>query len=145
MKRIRIPQADPAAYKAMLALDKYIESTALSKTHKELIKIRASQINGCTYCIDKHTQDARRAGETERRIYALSGWKETPFFDEQERGILQLTEEITLIAGKVSDETYHAAAAVMDETYLAQVIMAIITINAWNRIGVTTKMEPELS
>lgn len=142
--RIKINQADPAAYKAMLALEHYVESTTLTTKHKDLIKIRASQINGCTYCIDIHTRDARKAGETEQRIYGLISWRETPFFDEQERAILALTEEVTLIGNKVSDQTYNAAAALFDEAYLAQLIMAIITINAWNRIGVSTKMEPVL-
>jgi AhpD family alkylhydroperoxidase len=142
--RTKINVADPAAYKAMLALEHYIESTGLTTKHKDLIKIRASQINGCTYCIDIHTRDARKAGETEQRIYGLTSWRETPFFDEQERAILALTEEVTLISNKVSDETYNAAAGLFDKTYLAQLIMAIITINAWNRIGVTTKLEPVL-
>jgi AhpD family alkylhydroperoxidase len=143
--RIKLLQIQPEALKAMLALDKYIENSGLTKTHRELIKIRASQINGCSYCIDKHTTDARKAGETERRIYALTSWRETPFFDDQERAILALTEEVTLIAGKVSDETYNAAGAVLEENYLAQVIMAIVAINAWNRIGVSTKLEPAIS
>src|SRR5271170_1513433 len=94
--RIKINQTDPAAYKAMLAMEHYVESTGLTTKHKDLIKIRASQINGCAYCIDTHTRDARKTGETEQRIYALNAWRETPFFDEQEQTILALTEEITL-------------------------------------------------
>ncbi|MES2111542.1 MAG: carboxymuconolactone decarboxylase family protein, partial [Bacteroidota bacterium] len=137
-------QAEPEAYKAMLAMEHYIESTALTTKHKDLIKIRASQINGCSYCIDMHARDARKAGETEQRIFALTAWRETPFFDEQERAVLALTEEVTLIAGRVSDETYNKAAELFDRTYLAQLIMAIITINAWNRIGVATEMAPAL-
>jgi AhpD family alkylhydroperoxidase len=144
MNRKQINQADPEAYKVMFALDKYIEKSSLSKAHWELIKIRASQINGCSFCVDKHSKDALANGETQRRIFALNCWKETSFFDEQERAILQLTEEVTLIAGKVSDETYDRAATLLGETYLAHVIMGIITINAWNRIGVSTKMEPVL-
>lgn len=143
--RIKINQADPQGYKAMLAMEHYVESTGLITRHKDLIKIRASQINGCAYCIDMHTSDARKAGETEQRIYALNAWRDTPFFDDQERAILALTEEVTLISNKVSDETYNNAAALFDKTYLAQIIMAIITINAWNRIGITTKLEPELA
>jgi len=142
--RIKINHADPAAYKAMLAMEHYVESTSLNTRHKDLIKIRASQINGCSYCIDVHARDARNAGETEQRIYVLSTWRDTPFFDEQERSILALTEEVTLISTRVSDETYNNAAALFDKTYLAQVIMAIITINAWNRIGIATNLEPEL-
>ncbi len=142
--RIKINHADPAAYKAMLTLENYVEHSGLTTRHKDLIRIRASQINGCTYCIDEHTRDARNNGETERRIYGLTSWRETPFFDEQERAILALTEEITLISNRVSDETYNKAAELFDEKYLAQLIMAIITINAWNRIGVSTAMEPAL-
>jgi len=144
MNRLKINIAEPAAYRAMFALEKYIESTELTTRHKDLIKIRASQINGCAYCVDMHTTDARKAGETERRIYNISVWHEAPFFDEQERAILALTEEVTLIAGRVSDETYKKAAELFDEKYLAQVIMAIITINGWNRIGVTTQLQPPL-
>ncbi|MFS2188391.1 carboxymuconolactone decarboxylase family protein [Mucilaginibacter sp. Mucisp84] len=144
MNRLKINTAEPAGYRAMIALEKYIESTELTTRHKDLIKIRASQINGCAYCVDMHTTDARKAGETERRIYNISVWHEAPFFDEQERAILALTEEVTLIAGRVSDETYKKAAELFDEKYLAQVIMAIITINAWNRIGVTTQLQPPL-
>lgn len=144
MSRIRINQVEPEAYKAMLAMDHYLNNTDLITKHKDLIKIRASQINGCSYCIDSHARDARKAGETEQRIYALTTWRETPFFDEQERAILALTEEVTLIAGRVSDETYNRAAELFDRTYLAQLIMAIISINAWNRIGVATEMQPAL-
>jgi AhpD family alkylhydroperoxidase len=145
MNRLKMNTAEPAAYRAMIALEKYIESTKLTTRHKDLIKIRASQINGCAYCVDMHTSDARKAGETERRIYNISVWRDTPLFDEQERAILALTEEVTLIAGRVSDDTYEQAAKVFDELYLAQVIMAVITINAWNRIGVATELQPALN
>lgn len=142
--RIVIPKVEPEAYKALAVLSNYIEHSSLTKTHKELIKIRASQINGCAYCIDMHTKDARKNGETEQRIYALNAWRETPFFTEEERAILALTEEVTLIQNHVSEETYEEAARVLDEKYLAQVIMAIINISAWNRIGIATGMQPGL-
>ncbi|MCE6988066.1 carboxymuconolactone decarboxylase family protein [Dyadobacter sp. CY323] len=140
--RIRIDKVAPAGYNAVLGLEKFIESTPLTKTHKNLIKIRASQINGCAFCIDMHTKEARKAGETEQRIYTLNAWRDTPFFTEEEQAILALTEEVTLINNHVSDETYEQAARLLDETYLAQVILAIITINVWNRIGITTKLVP---
>lgn len=140
--RIKIDQIEPAGYRAVLGLEKFIESTPLTKTHKDLIKIRSSQINGCAFCIDMHTKDARKAGETEQRIYALNAWRDTQFFSEEERAILALTEEVTLISNHVTDETYEQAAKVLEETYLAQVILAIITINVWNRIGITTKLMP---
>lgn len=141
--RIKINEVEPAAYKAMLAFDSYVEHSSLTTKHKDLIKIRASQINGCAYCIDMHTRDARKAGETEQRIYALNAWRDTPFFDEQERALLALTEEVTLISNKVSNETYNNAATLFDHAYLAQIIMAIIIINAWNRIGISTGLEPK--
>ncbi|MCS3870315.1 AhpD family alkylhydroperoxidase [Chryseobacterium ginsenosidimutans] len=140
--RIKIDQVEPNGYKAILGLEKFIESTPLTKTHKDLIKIRASQINGCAFCIDMHTKEARKTGETEQRIYALNAWRDTPFFTEEERVILALTEEVTLISNHVKDETYEAAENILGQTYLAQVILAIITINAWNRIGITTLLIP---
>lgn len=140
--RINIAKVEPTGYNAILGLEKFIESTPLTRTHKELIKIRASQINGCAFCIDMHTKEARKAGETEQRIYALNAWRDTPFFSEEEQAILALTEEVTLISNHVADETYEQAEKVLGETYLAQVILAIITINAWNRIGISTKLMP---
>lgn len=140
--RIKIDNVEPKGYKAILGLEMFIESTPLTKVHKDLIKIRASQINGCAFCIDMHTKEARKAGETEQRIYGLSAWRDTPFYTEEERAILALTEEVTLISNHVNDETYKAAEALLGETYLAQVILAIITINAWNRIGITTLLVP---
>ncbi|MBB6501910.1 carboxymuconolactone decarboxylase family protein [Pedobacter cryoconitis] len=142
--RIKINEVQPAAYRAMLAFDKYIESTSLTIKHKDLIKIRASQLNRCAFCINMHTIDARKAGETEQRIYALNAWRDTPFFDEQERALLALTEEVTQISGHVSDETYKNAAGLFGEAYLADIIMAIIVINGWNRIGISTALEPSL-
>lgn len=140
--RINIEKLEPAGYNAILGLEKFIESTPLTRKHKDLIKIRSSQVNGCAFCINMHTRDARKAGETEQRIYALNAWRETPFFSEDERAILALTEEVTLISNHVKDETYAEAAKVLDPSYLAQVILAIITINAWNRIGIATSLIP---
>jgi AhpD family alkylhydroperoxidase len=140
--RIKIDKVEPAGYSAVLGMEKFIESTSLTRTHKDLIKIRASQINGCAFCIDMHTQEARKAGETEQRIYALNAWRDTTFFSEEERAILALTEEVTLISNHVKDETYDQAVRLFDERYLAQVILSIITINVWNRIGITTQLIP---
>jgi AhpD family alkylhydroperoxidase len=141
--RIRIDQVEAAGYKAILGLEKFIESTPLTRIHKDLIKIRASQINGCAFCIDMHTKEARKAGETEQRIYALNAWRETPFYSAEERAILAITEEVTLISDHVSDKTYEEALKLLGDTYLAQVILAVITINAWNRIGISTKLIPD--
>ncbi|WP_118976611.1 carboxymuconolactone decarboxylase family protein [Taibaiella koreensis] len=141
--RIKIDEVEPAGYKAILGLERFIESTPLAKVHKDLIKIRASQVNGCAFCIDMHTREARKNGETEQRIYALSAWRDTSFFTNEERTILALTEEVTLIGNQVNDQTYAAALAALGESYLAQVILAIITINAWNRIGIAIRLAPE--
>lgn len=138
-KRISIKHTEPEAYKAMLALENYLKTSGLTNIHKELIKIRASQINGCAYCINMHAREARLHGETEQRIYLLNAWRETNLFSEEEKAILALTEEVTLIQHGVSSETYQNAATFFDEHYLAQVIMTIVTINAWNRISVTSK------
>ncbi len=137
-----MPKVEPEAYKAMAAFDKYLDSTPLTRVHRDLIKIRTSQVNGCAFCIDKHSLEARAAGETEQRIYALSVWRDTPFFTEEEKAILALTEEVTLIGNHVSDETYDQAVGLLGDKYVAQSIMAIISMNAWNRIGITTGMQP---
>lgn len=138
--RVNILKTTPEAYKAMMALEKFLASTPLTPTHKELIKIRASQINGCAYCINMHTRDARKQGETEQRIYLLNAWRETKLYTEEEQAILALTEEVTLIQNHVSKETYDNARRLFDEEYLAAIIMMITTINAWNRIAISTEM-----
>lgn len=141
--RINIGKVEPAAYKAMMALEHYLTTTGISPLHQEMIRVRASQINHCAYCINMHTRDARKAGETEQRIYLLNAWRETSLYTEEERAILALVEEVTLIAnGGVSDEVYRQAIQVLGEQKTAQVIMAAITINAWNRIGISTQMQP---
>lgn len=136
--RILIPEVAPQAYQALMNLEKYISTTSLTSTHKELIKIRASQINGCAFCINMHTADARKQGETEQRIYLTSAWREADVFTEEEKAILALTEAVTLIGNHVSDEVYQNAANLFEEKYLAEIILAIITINSWNRLAITT-------
>jgi AhpD family alkylhydroperoxidase len=144
-KRINIFQLEPEVYKSIMVLENYVVNSGISKTHLELIKIRASQINGCAYCLDMHTRDARKAGETEQRIYVLNAWRDTSFFTEEEKAILALTEEITQIShAGVSDQTYQQAASVLDEHYLAKAITAISVINIWNRISISTRLEPKL-
>ncbi|TKC12914.1 carboxymuconolactone decarboxylase family protein [Pedobacter polaris] len=143
-KRINVGQVEPEAYKALVGLETYLAATTINKTHKELIKIRASQINGCVFCINMHTTDARKHGETEQRIYLLNAWREVAnLYTEEERAILALTEEMTLIAnGGVSDETYQKAKLFFDDNQLAQLMIAIIAINAWNRMAIATQMQP---
>ena len=143
-KRVNINETAPQAYKAMYALEGYLATTQLSKTHKELLKIRASQINKCAFCIDMHTKDAIKNGETPQRIFLLNAWRETDLFSEEEKVILSITEEITLIHNHgLSDEVYKKASQLFDESYIAQLIMAVVTINAWNRIAISTNMQVE--
>lgn len=143
-KRISINDLEPDAYQSMFGIEKYLSSVGLETSLKELIKIRASQINGCAYCIQMHTEQARAQGETEQRIYALSAWKESPLFSEKERAILALTEEVTQISIQgLTKETYEKALKQLGENKLAQSIMQIVAINAWNRIAVSTSMQHE--
>jgi AhpD family alkylhydroperoxidase len=135
---------EPAVYQAMEALEKTLENSGLDKKHYLLIKIRASQINGCAFCINMHTKDARDLGETEQRIYALNAWRETPFFSPEERAILALTENITNIKDGMSEKTLEDAEKVLDRHTISKVIMAAVGINAWNRIGIGTGMQPAL-
>ncbi|MEA5427772.1 MULTISPECIES: carboxymuconolactone decarboxylase family protein [Arcicella] len=140
-QRIKIQDVQPAAWKAMYGLETYLASTEVSKTHKELIKIRASQINACAFCIDLHTTDAIKNGETTKRIFLLNAWKETDIFSEEEKVVLAIAEEITLIhLGGLSDKTYQKAKTIFSESYIAQLIMVAVTINAWNRIAISTQL-----
>lgn len=142
-KRVNISETEPQAYKAMAALERYLATTGLSKTHKELVKIRASQINGCAFCIDMHTKDALNNGETTQRIFLLNAWHETDLFTDEEKVILKMTEEVTLIHRQgLSEETYRKAEQLFDKNYISQIIMAVVTINAWNRIAISTRMQP---
>lgn len=141
-ERINIQKLEPKAYQAMFGLENYIQNSGLSKTHIELIKIRASQINGCAFCINMHTADALKQGETAQRIFLLNAWRETTLFTEEEQIILAMTEDITLIAqGGLSEEVYQKAKTQFDENTIAKIIMAIVTINAWNRIAISTHMQ----
>ena len=138
--RIDIQQLEPDAFKAMFALENYLHNSGLSRTQLYLIKIRASQINGCAFCINMHTTDALKQGETAQRIFLLNAWKETGLFTEEEKTILAITEEVTLISQNgLSDETYRQAEQLFDGNQIAQIIMAVVTINAWNRIVISTK------
>ena len=132
----------PDAYRAMLRLDQAV-SAALDHTLFELIKLRASQINGCAYCIDMHTKDARAAGETEDRLALLPAWRETRLYSEEERAALALTEAITLIAsGHVPPAVEDRAREVFNEATYANVVFAATLINAWNRLAITAHSEP---
>jgi AhpD family alkylhydroperoxidase len=138
--RISIKDLEPGAYEAMYALENYTKGSDLPPLLTELIKIRASQLNGCAYCVEMHVEDALALGETERRIFVLPVWKESHLFSEEERAVLELTEEITLLSVEgLRDETYEKVKKYFSDTLLAQMIMQVVVINAWNRISVTTK------
>lgn len=142
-ERFKMKDAEPEAYKPMYAMDKYLDATGIKPLVRELIKIRASQINGCAYCVNKHSKDARALGETEQRIILLPVWRESPQFTAEERLVLEMTEEITLIHRHgLSDNVYGRAIAAFGEQRTAQLIMAIISINSWNRMGVSLLMKP---
>ncbi|WP_090148335.1 carboxymuconolactone decarboxylase family protein [Dyadobacter soli] len=128
----------PGAFTAVRELEKYVASTGLSKVHYKLIKIRASQLNGCGFCLDMHAKQARDLGVTEQRIYMLSAWREANIYTEEEKAILALTEQVTLIhQGGVSDEVYNRAVALLGEEYTKAVVMGVVAISAWNRIMIT--------
>lgn len=139
--RLNIQKLEPKAYEAMYGLENFLANSELDKLHLELIKIRASQINGCAFCINMHTKDAMKLGETNQRIFLLNAWRETTLFTEEERVILAMTEEITNISQHgLSEETYQKALTLFSENYIAIIIIAITTINAWNRIAISSHM-----
>jgi AhpD family alkylhydroperoxidase len=140
--RMSLKSLAPRIYKAMLALDA-AAGEGLEAPLKELVRIRASQLNGCVYCIDMHTTDARKGGEDEQRLYAIPAWPEAPYYTGRERAALALTDSVTLISQThVPDDVYARAAAEFSEPELAQLIGLIMTINAWNRLAVSTRMQP---
>jgi len=141
---MNIDNAEPGIYKAMAASDKQLNGFDLDAKLKELIRIRVSQLNGCGYCINTHTKDALKIGETTQRLFAISAWWETPFFTEEEKAILKLAEQVTEISnGGVSDEVYNNALNILGEKKLAQAIFTIVTINSWNRIAISMHMVAE--
>ncbi|HDY7976639.1 TPA: carboxymuconolactone decarboxylase family protein [Vibrio vulnificus] len=143
-KRINLAQVQPQALTAMLGIENYLADTALSTELKELIKIRASMINGCAYCIQMHTTEALQNGIAQQKLFALSAWKESPLFDEAERAVLHLTDDMTKIADAgVSDSVYQTSLELLGEERLAQAMMQIIMINAWNRFALATAMMHE--
>jgi AhpD family alkylhydroperoxidase len=140
--RINFGKVQPQAYDAMEALDNYVERSSINKEYRELIKIRASQINGCSYCTDAHSHDALKLNIPLQKVLLVSAWREAKnVFSEEEKLLFKITEEITLIhLDGLSDETYARAIEVFGEALTVQIIMAVITINAWNRIGVASQL-----
>jgi len=131
-------KANPQAMAAMLAFEQYVRGCGLEHTLLELVKTRASQINGCAYCIDMHSKDARALGDTEQRLYALSAWREAPFFTDRERAALAWTDALTLISQNgVPDELYEEAKEQFTEKELVDLTLAIVAINGWNRLAIS--------
>ncbi len=121
---------------AMFGLERPLQNSGLEPALRELVKTRASQINGCAYCLDMHTKDARAQGETEQRLYTLSVWRETPFYSDRERAALEWTEQLTLIAGNdVPDELYARVREHFSEQEIVELTLAVVQINAWNRVA----------
>ena len=141
--RLNYVKAAPDGYKAMSALNHYVEHCGLEPLLLELVKMRASQINGCAYCIDMHSKDARALGESEQRLYALSAWSETPFYSERERAALLWTEALTLVSQEhVSDAVYEQVRPHFTDEELVNLTLAIVTINGWNRLAVGFRSKP---
>ncbi|WP_409343156.1 carboxymuconolactone decarboxylase family protein [Paenibacillus sp. MBLB4367] len=142
-QRVNFYQVAPEVYQIMSQFGTYTRTTGFSDTLIELVKIRASQINSCAYCLDMHTKDARAYGETEQRIYLLSAWRESPFYTDEERAALALTEAVTLIsANGVPDEVYEEARKHFDEKQYVDLVMMIVAINGWNRFSIAVNNVP---
>lgn len=143
--RTNVFEQAPAAYEAMVGLERFLAQSPLPHSTLELVKLCASQINGCAFCVDMHTKSAQKSGESTDRLFAVAAWRESPLFTDAERAALALTEEATRLADpgeSVPDAVWQEAARHYDEPTLAALVVAISTINAWNRIAVTTRMAP---
>ncbi|MEH1168212.1 carboxymuconolactone decarboxylase family protein [Micromonospora sp. CPCC 205539] len=141
MQRMNAAEVAPKAYQAVLGLEKYVQAN-VDHTVLELVKLRASVLNGCAYCVDMHSRDALANGESSRRLFAVSAWRESSLFDERERATLALTDAVTRLGEHgVPDDVWEAAAKVWSEKELADLVVAIATINVWNRLAVTMRAE----
>ena len=144
--RIDTKRVNPDAYKAMIALQSYVNAAELEPSLKELVKIRASQINGCAFCLHMHTRDARKAGETQERLDLLDAWREAPVFTVRERAALAWTEAVTLVADtRVPDDVYEAARGQFSEQELVDLTMAVVAINSWNRLMIAFRVPPAVA
>jgi AhpD family alkylhydroperoxidase len=141
--RFNYPKAAPGAYKAMLGLEQYLHECGLEESLIHLIKLRASQINGCAYCLDMHWKDLRAIGENEQRLYSLDAWRECPYYTDRERAALAWTDAVTLITdGHVPDTVYEEVRAHFSEKELSDLTLAVATINAWNRLSISARTVP---
>ncbi len=142
-ERIDYSKVTPEGYRAMSGLERYVRGSGLEPSLLELVKLRASQINGCAYCIDMHWKDARARGESEQRLYGLMAWRESPYYTERERAALAWTEAVTLIADShVPDELYEEVRQSFTETELVNLTFALVAINGWNRLAISFRTEP---
>jgi len=136
-------KAAPGAYKAMLGLEQYLHECSLEQPLIHLIKLRASQINGCAYCLDMHWKDLRALGETEQRLYSLDAWRECPYYTDRERAALEWTDAVTQVAnGHVPDAVYEKVRLFFNEKELCDLTLAVATINAWNRFAISARTAP---
>ncbi len=141
--RIDYRKVSPGAMQAMLGLEKYLQTCGLPQTLLNLIKFRVSQINGCAYCLDMHSKDLRAAGETEQRLYLLDAWREAPFYSERERAALAWAEAVTRVTeGHVPDEVFQEARSQFSEEELANLTLAVVAINSWNRLSISFRAVP---
>jgi len=141
--RFNLMKATPGAYEAMLGLEKYLHGCGLEQPLLHLIKLRASQVNGCAYCLDMHWKDLLASGEKEQRMYSLDAWRECPYYTERERAALTWTEAVTLITdGHVPDAVYEEARAHFSEKEICDLTLAVATINAWNRWAISSRTVP---
>ena len=142
-ERIAYSKVTPEGYRAMSGLERYVRGSGLEPSLLELIKLRASQINGCAYCVDMHWKDARARGESEQRLYGLMAWRESPYYTERERAALAWTEAVTLIADShVPDDLYEEVRQYFNETELVNLTFALVAINGWNRLAISFRTEP---
>jgi len=140
--RIEYTKVAPGAYRAMVGLEKYLHDCGLEAALLELVRMRASQINGCAFCLDMHSKEARAAGETEQRLYLLNAWREAPFYNERERAALAWTEALTLVSeNHVPDEVYNEARQHFSEQELVNLSLAVVAINGWNRLAIGFRTE----
>jgi len=141
--RINLMNVSPGIVNAMLGLEKQVSKSGLDSKLLDLVRMRASQINGCAYCLDMHSKDARAAGETEQRLYGLNAWRETPYYSARERAALEWTEALTLVTeGHVPDDVYERVRQEFSEDELAHLSLAIVAINGWNRLNVAARTIP---
>jgi AhpD family alkylhydroperoxidase len=140
--RLHYARVAPGVYDAMDALDQYLAKCGLEESLLHLVRLRASQINGCAYCIDMHWKDLRALGENEQRLYSLDAWRESPYYSDRERAAMAWIEAVTLIGDHVPDSVYEAARAVLSEKELCDLTLAAAAINAWNRLSIAARLVP---